>query len=233
MIAALLFAAAAPSLAFEADGRAKVAVDALRLAPPALARQLRRHEGSLLHGARSQPPADLAAARALLERDALETVSLVNGHKPFRKVAETLGRIAGAITSLNNPLWGETDEARCRDGAEFANYFQDRMNRFPLVFNGYSDPSLQSGNVGGFVDGIRARYGRDREILIAAYHPPHGRPVLPADFDDRSVPFAVASLAYSSAVTDTAHLWIHIWRLANGDLSGTPYLAASAQRTRP
>ena len=102
------------------------------------------------------------------------------------------------------------------------------MDRFPLVFNGYDGSPLDGGDLIRFVGSVRARYESDRDRLHLAYHPPDGRRVLPSDFDDRSVPFAIASLAYSHAVTDASHLWIAIWRRANGDLSGTPYLAAAA-----
>jgi hypothetical protein len=47
-----------------------------------------------------------------------------------------------------------------------------------------------------------------------------------ASFDDRSVPFAVASLSYSRTVTDIVQAWFAAWRDCHGDLAGTPYQAA-------
>jgi hypothetical protein len=49
-------------------------------------------------------------------------------------------------------------------------------------------------------------------------------------FDVRSLPFGIGSLSYSRSVSDTARLWLHLWKQAHGDLTGTPYLARSAQR---
>ena len=45
----------------------------------------------------------------------------------------------------------------------------------------------------------------------------------PSYLDERSVPFGVASLAFSRTVTDTARVWLQSWRQAHGDLTGLPY----------
>ena len=107
--------------------------------------------------------------------------------------------------------------------------FEEKMERFPLVFEGPDPASDRSGWDSGAIDAIRSRYDHDRETLTRAYHPRDGGPVLPSDFDDRSVPFAIASLAYSHAVNDTARAWIRLWRSANGDLTGTPYLVRASK----
>ena len=137
------------------------------------------------------------------------------------------------MASLNDPLWSADDPARAADAAKFAVFFEDRMKRFPLVFNGPGNPALDRGDVDAYIASIRARYDGDRRSLAKAYHPSDGSAVRPSDFDDRSVPFAIASLAYSHAVNDTAHLWIHVWRRANGDLSGTPYLVSTSREKAP
>jgi hypothetical protein len=119
------------------------------------------------------------------------------------------------------------------DAPKFSAYFRGKMDRFPLVFNGYGAFDLASGDYPGFASIIQARYTGDRDRLRLAYHPPDGGPVRAIDFDDRSVPFAIASLCYSHSVTDTAQVWIRVWQRVNGDLAGTPYLTASAQRNHP
>jgi hypothetical protein len=231
--AALVLAAAKPSFSFEEGGRAKIATDALRLAPPALGRQLARHQAELEKGAREPVPVGLAEASRRLAEDSDAVVAMLDGHKPFRKISRVLGRIAGTMSALNDPLWGLSGSPDTADGAKFAAYFSQKMARFPLVFNGYDTFDLSTGDFSGFAAGIQSRYDGDRRRLRLAYHPADGRPVRATDFDDRSVPFAIASLCYSHAVTDTAHVWIRIWKRANGDLAGTPYLTASAQRNHP
>src|SRR5262245_51881375 len=105
--AAIVLAARSETGAFDGPGRTKVAVDALRLAPPALARQVRKHREALGKGAAVAPPSTLEEAKRSLQADFESAVAMINGHKSFTKVSEVLGRIAGTMTVLNNPLWGD------------------------------------------------------------------------------------------------------------------------------
>lgn len=230
--AALLLAAHSLTSAFDDLGRAKIATDALRLAPPALARQLRRHEAALRSGAGSASRLDPASAGRQLGDDVLGVVAMIDGHSSFKAISERLGRIAGIVALLNNPLWGADDQAGRTDAERFAAYFDQKMNRFPLVRTSTELVANPREWDPDFADIVRARYSHDRQTLRRAYHPPDGGPILPSDFDDRSVPFAIASLAYSHAVNDTAQIWIHVWRSANGDLRGTPYLTPQPKRKR-
>ena len=231
--AACVLAAVGPSFSFEEEGRVKIAVDALRLAPPALGRQLTRYRTELEKGAREPVPTGFPEAAKRLAEDSNALVAMVNDHKSFRKISRVMGRIAGTMGALNDPLWAVPGAGPSADSVKFAAYFREKMDRFPLVFNGYDTFDISAGDFAGFAQGINSRYTNDRERLHHAYHPPDGGPVRATDFDDRSVPFAIASLCYSHAVTDTAHVWIRIWQRVNGDLAGTPYLTASAQRNRP
>lgn len=230
--AALVLAAIGECSAFEGGARARIATDAIRLAPPVLARQIRRNRSHLIDGARSEPPPSSPedAARRLAA-DTNDAVDQINSHKPFRRIVETLGKLASTIATLNDPLWGGVGRAERADAGSFAIFFSDRIDRFPLVFDGWGAP-LEGGDMAAFAATIRDRYRIDSERLRVAYHPPGGGRVLPEDFDDRSVPFAIASLAYSHAVTDVAEVWIHVWRRANGDLVGTPHLAQASKGGR-
>lgn len=235
LCAAVLLAALRPSLAFDAAGRAKIAFDAIRLSPPALGRQLLRHRTDVERGASIADLAteDLDTTCRRLAADTDAVVAMIDNHRPFRDISRALGRLAGVISLLNHPLWGESDQQSKEDMKRFAAYFEQRMDRFPLVFSGYEQGPLAEQGPAGLARAIRSRYRGDDERLRQAYHPPGGARVLASGFDDRSVPFAIASLAYSHAVTDVASLWIHLWRRANGDLSGTPYLSAAVTKGQP
>ena len=65
----------------------------------------------------------------------------------------------------------------------------------------------------------QARATAGFRAYAAAGDPPH-----PSAFDDRSVPFAIASLSYSHAITDVARAWLAAWSQAGGDVGRTPYL---------
>lgn len=229
LAAVLALAAWSGPAAFEAPAREKIALEALRLAPPRLRKQLARHSQDLVRGAREKPSDSLDLDAKTLATEVDAAVALINAHKPFRIISESFGRVAGLAACLNDPLWSSLDGEGSDDSRKFSAYFVENMTKFPLVFTG-ADAALETkGSVPDFAAAVRERYKDDRASLLRAYHPPDGGPVLPSDFDERSIPFAIASLCYSRAVTDASQLWIHIWRRANGDLSGTPYVAVDPE----
>src|SRR5262245_38109858 len=130
--AACVLAAVAPSFSFEEEGRAKIAADALRLAPPALGRQLVRHRAALVNGACEPGTKGIPEAAKPHADDSEAVVAMVNNHKPFRKISQVMGRIAGTMGALNDPLWGAPGAAAPADGVKFATYFREKMDRFPL-----------------------------------------------------------------------------------------------------
>jgi hypothetical protein len=120
--------------------------------------------------------------------------------------------------------------------AHFAAFCDSRRERFPLVFYGHGDARLERGDAAGFALEIMLRAARDDGELARAYAAA-GDPPAEAAFDDRSVPFAIGSLAYSRAINDVVRVWLDAWGRGGGDLSRTPYLergreAAGAEEPR-
>src|SRR6266446_5397681 len=62
--------------------------------------------------------------------------------------------------------------------------------------------------------------GATRARMIGAAFKDDGTPRTPQSLDERSVPFAVASLAYSQAVNDIVRVWCRLWRASGGDMTG-------------
>jgi hypothetical protein len=209
---------------------------ATRLMPDALRRLLTRHRRSVLEGARQaresaasdpgshlQPPlAADGAARRLAEALA-SAIDQLNRHAPLRQVAASLGAAAHDVADLTNPFQclAAHDPARA-DAARFAEYLGATAPRARVVFEGYTDPDLDAGDPAAFGRRLADRSRTYLDDLIGAYRrfDAEGDAAL---FDDRSVPFGVASLSYSRTVTDTARAWLYAWRGAHGDLAGLPY----------
>ena len=235
LVAALgvLAASVGSAGAWTEASRARMLDDALRLSPPAFARLLGVHEEECRASALAMPEVEHTwttpdareqAARAL-EKAVRETVRGITAHRPVVELCRDAGRIALLTADLNDP----NRTGRAAGGAlppdavaEFHRYAASVADRVPLVFWGWRDDLAATEDVARMAGETAARSGRDAEGLRQAFYPA-GRRVSASTFDDRSVPFAVASLAYSRTVSDTANLFFFVWKEAGGDLAGTPY----------
>ncbi len=65
--------------------------------------------------------------------------------------------------------------------------------------------------------------GKSYELIGPAFKN-DGTPRSRDALDERSIPFGIASLSYSRAVSDIVLVWHSLWASVDGDLSGTPYL---------
>jgi hypothetical protein len=175
-----------------------------------------------------------ASAAARVQTLASQIVALIDGRQPFAQVARRMGEMAHYVGDLNNPLHVCSEDPREPGYAlDYAEYVESNLDRYPLVFYGWGDPSLD-------LPGVPGSLGRDADLMAFGaaaarrarrYYPAIRRAYAPGNrepvalrFDVRSLPFGVASLSYSHSVTDTARVWLHVWNKAHGDLQGTPYL---------
>ena len=236
---ALLAAASATSAASAAGSswtpsiREKMLTDAVRTAPPALARIILMHPDALRKGMEEPALSEGTAphrqegddrspgAAASLAAAAERAIRAIDGHRPMAEVVHALGVVAHIAADLNDPLLTSRGGSSAEFGPSFASFAERNMNRFPVVFYGYAaagedaiapieEAALSSAAMArGYFAHIERAYAADRPG---------------ASFDIRSIPFAVASICYSRAVTGIARTWLHVWRSARGDLTGTPYL---------
>lgn len=227
--------AAEPCLAFSPKARIEIVERAKTLMPAGLRRQLDRHGRSLLlacleplkqgegSGMHTLGPeggeGDVALARAVED-----AVRLIDSQASFAEVATAFGLVAHLTTDLAYPLnASDADPLEPTYYLQYAEYVDSRLDRIPLVWQGWHDPHLERGDVLAFARAAAERARLDYEVIGRAYHP-EGRVSLPQDFDDRSTAFAAASLSFSRAVGNTARVWMYIWSCAHGDRTGTPYL---------
>jgi hypothetical protein len=142
--------------------------------------------------------------------------------RSFRDLALRFGQVAHFVADASFPpgASGASGAARYRD---FGGFCESRLDRIPLVFYGHDDPALATGDARAFALAVLDT-ARVQDLDLARAYAQAGEHPDPAAFDDRSVPFAVASLSYSRSVTSIVRAWLAAWGWADGDLRQTPYL---------
>ena len=224
--------AAAPALAWTGPTRVRMIDDAVKMMPPSLKAVLEHRRDSVLRGMLlpmteedgpgHRPPFDGGTVDASVEAARRDLVASAEKRLTFDEIAMRFGALAHFVADAGFPP-GAAGSAGDRRYAHFASFCETRRPRFPLVFYGHDNASLARGDFRAFAVGIveRARE-QDGDLARAYAAAPSWND--PASFDDRSVPFAVASLSYSHSVTDIVQSWIAAWKLCHGDVGGTPYM---------
>jgi hypothetical protein len=138
----------------------------------------------------------------------------------FSKIAAQFGRLAHYVLDCGFPPGVSPDgDSRYH---HFGNFCESRRERFPLVFYGHDNDKLAAGDYRGYaLEVIERSVQNDRqlaEVYARDAEHPHG-----SNFDDRSVPFAVGSIAYSRSINDVVRVWLAVWEQAGGDVGRTPY----------
>jgi hypothetical protein len=233
VLAALLPAAfSSPTNAWVPDTRVRMVDEAIRLMPRSLRVALESHREAVLRGVlepqrgEDGPEHRPSWAGGGLESEvaarALALVRAVEEPAPFATVAKRFGELAHFVMDAGFPPGASELDSGARYN-HFATFCEARREKFPLVFYGHSGAAVERGDFEAFAREMLERSRAEDRILARAYAaagwPPH-----PAAFDDRSVPFAVGSLAYSRTVTDLVSAWLAAWAEAWGDLGRTPYL---------
>ena len=241
-----------PTSAWTPASQITLALEASKLAPPDLRRQIEKYPKRLQQG--TNWPFKNAVQEAhywhedgegqlddvvFSEIDA--TIQAIKDHEPFPQIVERLGRVAHYVADANNPLNADdADSEESRYFVDFLRYAQSAQPRFSLVY--YADEPM--------VD-------TDREMRLMIYRALHrGRELYPfvgAEyrrigfesgrklFDDRSTAFGIAAVTYSHALSDVARTFRYIWLQAGGTDLGSPlkaeisglYLLPSRQQKSP
>jgi hypothetical protein len=230
--------ACTPAAAWTAKTRTRMLDEAVRLMPASLQLALERHRQELLRGMLDplagegdpahRPPWNAGQLDGELAARAEALVRAVEKPEPFEEIARRFGQLAHFVTDAGFPPGASGSEGASRL-RHFSGFVESRLSKFPLVFYGHEEPNLYRGDFRAFaLEAMRRARSEDRELARA--YTAAGNPPDPAAFDDRSVPFAVGSLAYSRAVTDVVRAWLAAWAQANGDLGRTPYLKPHVKR---
>ncbi len=229
---------AVEALAWTDATRVRMIHDALKVTPPALTLILdkhekdlesgmiepSRHEGEEVHFQHADDGRGLGAD-AVVHKEA-EIRALIGERRPLRRFCYEMGFLAHFVADIDFPL-----NASDRDPREplyreaYRAYVEKILDKIPFVLERDPAKELEAGDVRAYLLSRAARAGKSYALIGPAFKD-DGSPRSPDALDERSVPFGIASLAYSSAVSDIVRLWTHLWKSVNGDLQGTPYLNA-------
>ncbi len=221
--------------AWNPQTRVRVVDEAVRLMPPSLRLALERHREDLLRGAllpmtgedgpAHRPPWQSGTLEQEIARQIESLAQTVGKPASFRDLARRFGEVAHFVSDAGFPPVAAGPEGASRY-SDFGRFCESRADRFPLVFYGHEDPDLARDDARGYALRILDR-SRDEDRQLARAYAEAGTPPDPTAFDDRSVPFAVASLSYSRTVTDVVRAWLTGWGRGGGDLGKTPYLRST------
>jgi hypothetical protein len=213
-------------LAWSPASQHAIALEAARLAPPDLYRQLRRNRASYLIGVdepatkgdpslhRKHPDGSGQLDRAIHSavNDAILSIRL---HRPFNEISYRLGLVAHYLADANNPLnTTDADSEERRYYADFLNYLESTRPRVRTVFYGFY-PRHEEAHLDRL---LATSLSRSRRLypLVGREYRRVGFASGRRAFDDRSTAFAIASLARSHAVSDIAETLRYIWISAGG-----------------
>jgi hypothetical protein len=234
----ILLAAGGPAFAWTDLTRRRMLDDAVKLTPPALRAVLERYRGDLVDGMLDPSRAESGedhrqreggyghAARTIGLR-CEQAQTLVGKPGRLGLAVYALGNAAHFAADVNFPLNtggdGRTDPVFY---AAYQRYVETTLGRFPVVLNREDSPELRESRLEDFGRAAARRASAFLPPIQAAYTP-DGKPRSASSFDERSLPFGIASLSYSNAVNDIARVWIHVWESVGGDPSGRPFSADS------
>lgn len=230
-LAILLASLPGPALAWTAATRVVMVDDAIKLMPPSLRTVLEKRRNDVRRGMLDpmtqedgpphRPPWDGGTLATSVDAAVRDLVSGAETRVSFHDVARRFGVLAHFVADAGFPP-GAAGQAGAPRYAHFAALCESRRPRFPLVYYGGDDDNLAKDDFKAFTLKVLERARTEDGNLARAYaEAPSWTDE--ASFDDRSVPFAVASLSYSRSVTDIVQAWLAAWRRCHGDLAGTPY----------
>ena len=247
LTAVVLALAAPPAGAWPAETMTAVGRDARRLLPRSLAQLLAEREPQIRDQVARFPPElvralaeDLPTGRLRAETLAALAAEVDGSVALFheRRVSEGLVRLGALLrisADLSDPVLAVGPEGWPPGlTREYYALFDANLDRMPVVLDDPKALELKRAQLPqlwqSLLDRSRAQVPTIREELFRG-----GRVVSHARLDYRSPAWAMASIAYSHAVTATAATWLAAWREARGDptRAGRPRLIAPQDAPAP
>src|SRR5579872_6514954 len=196
---AIIFLTALSANAWTPRADHQIALYASRLAPPDLRLVLQRLQPQYLQGvdrglAEERTEHHREHLRQRIDAETAEVIRMLRTGQPMALIAWRFGVLAHLIGDANNPFHVDTDAEVQPSESDFEHYFEERMERFPVVFYGLDRQWPR------VLDRMFARSAALSPLMNEEYFR-GGQRRNSSDFDDRSTAFGVASVCYSHAIT--------------------------------
>jgi hypothetical protein len=220
-----------------------IAVHAISMMPPALRSILEMNKNFLAEGAVApfhwrnvenhfqHADGSYGTAARKGEDEAEKAVQMIRTKEALDQIAFQFGVVAHYVADVNHPLHtSDADEMEYLFYDEFNKLIASRHDKFRLVFYGYTLPLAKNPGIRAYLTAAAERTNRHYFPLGKAFVQ-KGKLVRAVKFDERSIPFGIASISYSHAVTDVANVWLTIWARSGKTIDFTPYLKKPSKPT--
>ena len=216
--------------------RTRMIKDALLASPPSLRAVLEAHErrltrgmldpsrreGEEVHYQHPEGRGGMAAAGVALK--VREVRELLLESRSLRRFVYAMGTLAHLVSDASFPLnVSDADPREPLYREAYRRYIEKKLARIPFILDRSRAGELEDGDVARFIM-TNVRRAESNYGLIGPAYRDDGTPATRHALDERSVPFGIASLAYSEAVTGIVLIWRRIWISVDGDMTGTPFL---------
>lgn len=162
------------------------------------------------------------APEAIAE-SACKARKMIQNRKPFASVFYEFGKIAFLISESFNPLnTGNSDPDEIYYYKAFEELTESTSAHFRIQFNGYTIIPVTEKDVQLELESRFLRLQTLYKPLSKTYKErlSSGKPF---DFGYQSIPFGIAMISYSRAVTTIVDVWCSVWKAAGGELNNPPF----------
>jgi hypothetical protein len=229
------------------NAQKEIAIRAISLMPPSFQEILKTNLNSLGDGAiipfewkdlenhYQHADGTYGKAAAKAEEEVKTLIELIKTGGDLSLISFQFGVVSHYVSDVDHPLHtSDADPQEHLYYAEFNKYIDQNMSKIPVIFYGYTLPIQdEKAGVQEFLLQSAERSNRFYHLIGTAFLNKKGKLVPASRFDERSVPFGIASISLSHAVTDVANVWLRIWAQSGKSIASTPYLNPPAQKESP